>query len=326
MPFEKKEKGPSVRDLIDDVAAKATPEERKRVTDLIAKAQRARFGESEFADITPAMAAIIFTAHNGHNRDWKPPATQKWARMMEKNLWKNTGATVAFYTDGLLADAQHRLGACALANYTWPVHVVFGMTSDAIGAVDRGTARHAWQMMEFNNISDGKRKQMVTLAWRGYMRGAGVNVGLEEELEIETFVRDNDEQLKQALEIGKAAAATSAKPIFKEEKAQCVAFILLRGGFPHEHLLAYLTDLEAGQSKEGESSPFFVAGQTLVKAQAAKEKRDRLTTTKELGVAVLAVQLSKQGVKAVTPKTFKDGIKGRLPDPTYIEPVAQAAE
>jgi hypothetical protein len=313
----------SLRDQIKAIAGTASEDERKRVTDLIAQAHTAKYGASTFVTLTAPMMAVIFDSHNGYNRDWLPATSTEYARQMTKGLWQDTNATIGIYTDGLLEDGQHRLAAGALAGFTWRVHVIFGIAHTAIGAVDKAKARFGWQTMHFDKVVDARRKHDIVKSWRAYEKGRGNEPDLKSELEIQAFITENDHQLGEAMAIGTAATKTVASPILKEEKIQAVAFIFLRAGRPREQLLHYLSDQQAGQSRDGDSAPFFVAAQMITKAAQARERRDRLTTTRELGIVVHAVLQAEAGFKAVSPKSFRDAVKGRLPDPAV--PVATQA-
>jgi hypothetical protein len=55
-------------------AATANAEDRKKVMEIIVRAKTGVYGPAVY-DVTPGMAAILFTDHNPHNRDWGPPWT-----------------------------------------------------------------------------------------------------------------------------------------------------------------------------------------------------------------------------------------------------------
>jgi hypothetical protein len=100
-----------LRVRIMEVAVKATAEDRKQITNLIARAKDGTYG-TELISFTPAMAAIIFLENNPHNRDWSAQWTLEVTRRMKAGQWRKNNALPGFYTTGQLEDAQHRIRRC----------------------------------------------------------------------------------------------------------------------------------------------------------------------------------------------------------------------
>ena len=63
----------------------------------------------------------------------------------------------------------------------------------------------------------------------------------------------------------------------------------------------------------GRSSPFFQAQSVLNTAREAKRRKDRLSPLRELGVIMLAMQMSEKGVTAVQRAKLKAQVERELP-------------
>jgi hypothetical protein len=308
-----------LRAKISTVATTASESDRKGVAALIAEAQRGEFG-SGIKTFTPPMCAIIFLEHNPHNRDWSPFWSAELERRQLAGLWRKNNAAVGFYTDGALADGQNRFAASALAGYTLVTAVVYGLERDAITTIDGGKSRHASDAAKLDGIANSKRKEAIVKTVAAYLAKAGDKVSaLRSETEIVRAIETNNVMLEDAIEIGDASARNIASPQLKDTQPQCIAYLMLKGGWPVQRIREKLVLFQTGVSSddEGESAPFFVAASVLTKARDARSKRDRLSSIKELGIVMYAMQMTEKGVTAIQRAKFKDAVKKDLPSPMY---------
>jgi hypothetical protein len=110
-----------------------------------------------------------------------------------------------------------------------------------------------------------------------------------------------------------------ATPVLKETQAQAIAFLLLLGKWPKERIQEKLALFQTGVSQEGENDPYFVAAKIINKSHTATNRRDKLNTTKELGVVIFAMLETEKGVKAAPASKFRDAVKKEVPTPACDE-------
>ena len=92
-------------------------------------------------DISPEIAETWITECNSHNRKLVESHAQRLAGEMKADRWRLTHQGIAFDTNGVLIDGQHRLWAIVLSGKTIPMRVFFNEPADSLGAVDVIRAR-----------------------------------------------------------------------------------------------------------------------------------------------------------------------------------------
>jgi hypothetical protein len=306
-----------IRNQIAAIAASALDNDRRQASQIIAQARVGDY-ESEKASMTPGTAAIIFIEHNPHNRDWKPPWSQELVRRMDLGQWEPNGDTIRFYQDGALADGQNRLAAIALSGKTIEVIIVYGLARKAIVTIDGGKPRYASDAAKLSGIDNAKRKEQIIKAAASYLvRSGHKDAQLRSEAEVAREISVNNPDLETAINLGIASKENIVTPTLKEFQAQTVAYLMLKGGWPIVRIREKLAVFQSGVSAEGESSPFFVAAQFIERSRAATNKREKLTTTRELGVVMFAMVESEKGTRALGKQKFRDAVKKAVPEPEY---------
>jgi hypothetical protein len=318
-----------VRNQIIAVCTKASADDKKRISEIIAQAKRGEF-MATVAVITPPMAAILFLEYNPHNRDWRPDgprSCREYSRRMTAGQWKKNNATVGFYCDGQIEDGQHRLSAAALAGYTLEVTIVFGIQRDAIVTVDDGLARHGSDHAKLNGILNASVKQTIIKTAAAYLVKAGdKDAALKSEAEIFEAIKMRDALLDEAIEIGKASGQNIVEPVLKDAAAATLTYLMLTNAWPAQRIREKLALFQTGVDNDGEKTPFFVAAEVIKTARKKSEAKDRLSGVKELGVAVYAMTAAERGVRALSSGTLRGAIKKELPNPAFpIETMSAAA-
>lgn len=120
---------------------------------------------TETVDISPELAEFMLTKNKpvvgtkgGAERSNRPMSAElvnRLANKIKKNLWQLTHQGIAFYTDGELADGQHRLAAIAYAGKTVSVRVTRGLPRSVAPTIDIGRKRTPGQVMAMYGFSDG---------------------------------------------------------------------------------------------------------------------------------------------------------------------------
>ena len=91
-------------------------------------------------DVGPELAARWLEG-NTHNRPLKQPLVDRFVRDMQAGHWRLTHQGIAFDTDGVLIDGQHRLWAVVLSRWIVQLRVFFNEPIENMVAVDTGQAR-----------------------------------------------------------------------------------------------------------------------------------------------------------------------------------------
>jgi hypothetical protein len=317
-----------IRTQIIAIAATATPEDRRAVDEIIARATAAE-PSSDVYKLTPPMSALIFLNHNSRNRDWRVERSLEFSRRMQERFWKYNGLSIGFYATGVLDDGQHRLAAAALAGHTLHVPIAFGVQLEAVDTIDGGGGvRHGADHAKLEGIGDAKRKQTVIVDAGRYFSKAGITSFdvLKSETEINEAMRRNDALLTEALRIGDGSTENIVTPLLKGVQAAVIVYVTLKCGWPAANVKAKLALVQLRVSQDGENSPFFVAAKLIADSREKRAREQRLSPLKEVGVCIKAFIEAEAGVRAVQARMIKDAVKGQLPDPTYLAAVAQAAE
>lgn len=123
----------------------------------------------EVMTVTPEIAGnwLDTRAHPNvaHNRRLSKHTVQTYADDMIAGRWRLTHQGIAFDSDGLLVDGQHRLAAIRLAKVTIPMWVHPDMPRDTFAYMDVGRQRRAAQLY------DGRHAVMIAGAARWVFPG-----------------------------------------------------------------------------------------------------------------------------------------------------------
>jgi hypothetical protein len=317
--------GDELRSKMMEVALKATADERKAVSDLLAKAKDAEYG-TELVRFTPAMSALIFLEANPHNRDWTPAWTLELKRRMVEGQWRKNNAIPGFYTNGQLEDGQHRFAAAALAGITWETFVVFGIETESISSVDAGKKRYGSDAAQLDGVENTKVKQQILKTSANYLFKLGnKDAAIISEMEMANAIKKHSRELDGAIEIANSASQNLVTPILKQPVAATIAYLMLQHGWPELRVREKLALINSGQSAGGEAEPFFVAGEIITKAREKSSAKDKLNTLKEVGLVILVMGMTEDGTTATRKGVLRAQIDKSLPDPTYHQPRAKAA-
>ena len=85
--------------LIERMANEATPADREKIADLVNPE-----GTVKIDELTPPQAAVLYSEHQGHNRDFSLAKANYYAGAMGRGDWKLIHQGLAFYRDGKIAD------------------------------------------------------------------------------------------------------------------------------------------------------------------------------------------------------------------------------
>lgn len=96
---------------------------------------------NEVVTVTPDLAREWLN-HNVQNRKINMANVKRMADDIRNGKFYLNGDTIRFYDDGTLADGQHRLTACVLADMPIKTYVIRNLPKDVIATIDCGRNRN----------------------------------------------------------------------------------------------------------------------------------------------------------------------------------------
>lgn len=115
--------------------------------------------------ITPATAQRWLSESNTGNRNIRQSHVNYLANEMLAGRWKETSQGIAFFSDGTLADGQHRLAAVVDSGVTICLPVARDLERDVMPVIDRGATR---SLADYMHLQHGvKDANLCCAAARG---------------------------------------------------------------------------------------------------------------------------------------------------------------
>jgi hypothetical protein len=266
---------------------------------MLAKCFERKEPYSVVMDITPEIADAWLSRCNSHNRKLIDSHVERLVREMKGGRWRLTHQGIAFNTNQVLLDGQHRLWAVFLSGVTVPMRVFFNEPPQSLQAIDAVQARSNDQII---TLSGGcglvGRKELATL--RSMITGLGPYMRMTAGEEAELLLRHH-QALEFAHEIlpaarfrGIASAVTRgvlARAFYSSDLGSLRHFAdVLRSSTgddkrdqPIGLLLKYLVDSAQGVRGRPEARERYGKTERALQAYLAGEQLGRLyATTAEL--------------------------------------------
>jgi hypothetical protein len=131
-----------------------------KTEELFARADRYNF----VLDLTPEIADDWLMHCNPHNRKLMDNHVEYLASEMKAGRWRLTHQGIAFSTNRVLLDGQHRLWAVALSGVTVPMRVFVNEPPEAMEALDTGQRRRNDQILTLTaGLGEVTCKELATL-------------------------------------------------------------------------------------------------------------------------------------------------------------------
>jgi len=92
-------------------------------------------------DMSPDLAFAFLEKCNTHNRNVVDAHVDRLGRDMKASRWRLTHQGIAFSTNRVLLDGQHRLWAVVMSEVTVPMRVFFNEPPESLSAIDAVRAR-----------------------------------------------------------------------------------------------------------------------------------------------------------------------------------------
>lgn len=111
----------------------------------------------------------IKTDPKKRNRPVNHKAVATYAADMASGKWKLNSAVIAFDTDGIVFDGQHRLLACIKSGCTIASTITYNVDRDAFDTVDTGSVRTATQTIGMLGAKYSSNISAIISGLRGFM-------------------------------------------------------------------------------------------------------------------------------------------------------------
>jgi hypothetical protein len=160
----------------------------------------------EIKAVGPVLAEEML-AHNTRNRPLVSSAVERFAKAMAEGRWRLTSEAIAFDTDGVLIDGQHRLHAVLESGVQVQMAVWFGCNPSEFDALDQGMARTGGHLLALAGFPDANnRAALVSLITR-VRTGRQDGISAQELLNIASDMKQ--EPLTAAIRYGGVAYKTT---------------------------------------------------------------------------------------------------------------------
>lgn len=170
---------------------------------------------TERMEITPEFAAVVLEqfAPEGTNRSPSRRNIELLSHHMRTGRWNpNSHQGIAFRTDGVLADGQHRLHACIDAGVSFTSLVTYGQPADVFTVLDQGAQRTAAHLLQFAGIDVPNRNNVAALARFLMVMEDSARASLDDcsrefdKSRIVPFVNKNEEAICNAVRVARNVA------------------------------------------------------------------------------------------------------------------------
>jgi hypothetical protein len=301
-----------------EVAEQATPEERQKVADWIARAiASAGHPVIEFHEVTPAIAALLFLEHNHFNREWDANWSHQLSRIMEAGGWRITSQGYALYGDnGDVGDGSHRMAAQAVSGTTLVMAICFGISKEAVGTLDCGKRRTVANAAELAGIVNATAKSSLLKAIWAYERSVGMPVPVAQANvpEVVKYIKQYDVLLARAIELAQTSLMDAYDPLLRDNPAAKIIGILLRHSWPEGRVTERLDEIQTSDFAD-EKAPLAVARKFI---ESHRKPKDVIDTSSESGVVIKGMLMAE--VRNSVNRKGEQEIANAAdhpPDPTY---------
>jgi len=142
-------------------------------------------------DVTPQTAEAWICECNSHNRKLVDAHVERLVREMKAGRWQLTHQGIAFSTNRVLLDGQHRLWAVVLSGVTVPMRVFFNEPAESLRTIDAVQARSNDQIITLaGGYGEVGRRELAAL--RAMVTGLGSYTRMTAGEEAEILARHRE--------------------------------------------------------------------------------------------------------------------------------------
>lgn len=115
-------------------------------------------------DVTPEIASAWLSGCNTHNRKLVDAHVERLANEMRAGRWKLTHQGIAFSSNRVLLDGQHRLWAVLISGVTVPMRIFFNESPESLAVVDAVRPRSNDEIISLSGgMGTVTRRDLATL-------------------------------------------------------------------------------------------------------------------------------------------------------------------
>ena len=264
--------------------------------------------------VTPQIAALLFTKHNTHNRDFALNKAKQRAAAMTRGEWHFTGQGFSIYKDGQLADGQHRCAAVVLSNMPQVFNISTGVEIKAGPAIDTGlSTRTSGDGLKMSGINDGKLVSAVCERVMKYQRKLSGVSDKPSVYEIEAWYIGNRHDVDAGIKMAQNILAKVNEPALGMSESASIAVAAMIGGYQPAIVHNFIGGIQMGVADYPEC-PVVDLSRQFVKAKTSRNKDHGLSAEQRMALSFKGLALFALN-KSVRSVTYKKG-KEPLPAPT----------
>lgn len=190
--------------------------------------------------VTPELAQQ-FLMKNENNRSLKPSVVARYAKAMTIGAWPKTHQGIAFYTDGTLADGQHRLSAIVKSNVTLEMVVAFDVEKSAGVGIDCNAPRAQADVLRLSGNAWADKKTVAIAAM--VLNPSGQKATNHELASLSDYV-------SSAVEFSDAVMGHSRTRVITSAPVKAALALALIGGVPKCHIESFAKVLKDGINQQ----------------------------------------------------------------------------
>lgn len=253
------------------------------ISELLAKHAAPRTYQHVLVDA--AMAKAMLDRNDPRNRALKPAWVAEWVQVIRAGKWLYTHQGVAFNTDALIQDGQHRLTAVVETEIPVEFQVSVGMPDENFKVLDSGHGRTAGSVLSMEGFTNG-----TTLAAMGRVLhlyetwGPALLEHTGGRVSNSAIVSMVDSLLRSDAEEALALAHRLRREIGGGVGGTSAAFYLLLGAIPRTdpRPMAFIEDLIRGVTDD--EDPVYWVRRTLTRAAGRVARR--LNTAEQMTLII----------------------------------------
>lgn len=298
----------------------ATAEERAGAKGIIDNPQ-----QTTVERIMPAVAAVLFTETNKHNRDFSLSKARDYAHQMELGYWRLVHQGLAYYPNKKLADGQHRLAAVFLSGTAQPFTVFRNFADDAMEAIDTAKRRTAGDAFGIIGLVEKKDAKIAGAAVERVMKYEVMRLSTRKITpsiyEQKDWATAHLHPLKIALRI--AHAVTVGDAVLSKPEITAMGLGMLIGGYSEQFVEGFLGNVVQSVGAYPGAPAVNLHDQFRKSKEVMSDKKGKLDAEEKLALIFKGAALAYQNLVTGGIK-WKAG-KDPLPAPVPPASVATAA-
>lgn len=195
-----------------------------------------------FVEVTPEMAAA-WQARSAPNRNKREAHVEKLVRAMQAGEWLLTHQGVAFSTDDICIDGQHRLDAIVRFGRAVPMMVTWGLEPEVINVTDTGITRPVSDVLAIMGEPSARTKSAIFRAFARLVGAPDNKWSVQENMRFLEYARESVDWAMEAFSGHRKG--TFKAPVI----APCM---LVRASHPDEveHFVAKLVGREEAMTSD----------------------------------------------------------------------------